>query len=155
LPTRMLSTMAVYLNTDTGNGNSFDRILWPISTYEYAALPNKEQQAPPTSYWYSREITPVMTVWPVPDDNATYTLKVRILSQMQDAKAQNGINPQIPFRWFDAFTAALAARLAAIYKPELEDKRKVDAERAWQIAAKEDTEAVPVYFIPMLGGYSR
>lgn len=155
LPGRMIAPMAVYMTTTNDGGTSYDRILWPISTYEYAALPNKSQQAPPTSFWYDRLSAPQVVMWPVPDASATYTLKLRILSQFEDATIPNGVTPDMPYRFIDAFTSALAARLAAIYKPELEDRRKADAERAWQIAATQDTENVPVYFLPMSQSYWR
>lgn len=155
LPARMISPMAVYMTVDPGSGDAFDRMLNPISTVEYAALPDKTTQAQPTTYWYNRQSTPQITLWQVPDDVNTYTLKLRILSQPEDATVPSGVTPDVPYRWFDAFTAALAARLAVIYKPELEDKRKVDAERAWQIAAKEDVELVPLYITPALSSYFR
>jgi hypothetical protein len=154
LPARLISPMAVYLTT-TINGVSTDRILAPISTYEYAALPNKTVQGAPTSFWFDRQITPVVYVWPVPDDNADYSLNLRIISQPDDAKLPNAVTAELPYRWLDAFTAALAARLAVIYRPELEAKRQADAERAWQIAATEDTENVPMFVIPGLSGYYR
>lgn len=156
LLSRFISPMAVYLTTESsGGGTAFDRILWPISTYEWSALPNKEQQGPPTSYWYQRLETPVVHLWPVPDGNATYTLKLRILSQLQDAVIPNGVTPAVPYRWFDWFSARLSHRLSRIYKPELEAARKADAQEAWQTAATEDTEMVPVYLLPMTGGYYR
>lgn len=151
---RLIAPTAVYL-TINNNGVATDRILTPISTYEYAALPVKTTQGVPTSYWFDRQETPVVYMWPVPDGNAQYVLNLRMISQPQDAKLGNGINAEIPFRWLDAFTAALAARLAVIYKPELEAKRQADAERAWTIAATEDTEQVPMYLIPTIGGYYR
>lgn len=154
LPARLISPMAVYITT-TNDGSSFDRILAPLSTYEYAALPDKTDQGAPTSYWFDRQVSPVVYMWPVPDDNATYTLKLRIISQPDDARLPNGITADVPYRWLDAFVAALAARLAVIYKPELEAKRQADAERAWQIAATEDTENVPLYVIPGLSSYWR
>jgi hypothetical protein len=154
LPARMISPMAVYVTTTpVGSSNSFDRILNPISTYEYASLPNKDEQAQPTTFWYNRQIAPQITLWQVPDGSATYVLKLQILSQPQDSKLPNGVTPNFPFRWLDAYTDALAARLSKIYKPELEDKRKMDAERSWQIAAKEDIEYCPVYVYPALGTY--
>jgi len=154
LPSRLISPMAVYMTVNPGgSGASFDRILNPISTYEYASLPNKDIQAQPTTYWYHRTIAPEIYIWQVPDDSATYTLKLRILSQPEDAKLPSGVTPNLPYRWLDAFTAALSARLAAIYRQDLEDKRKADAERAWQIAAKEDIEYVPQFIYPALGTY--
>ena len=154
LPSRLISPMAVYMTTTpNGSSQSFDRILNPISTFEWASLPNKDIQAPPTTFWLHRTISPEIFLWQVPDDSATYTLKLRILSQPEDAKIPSGTTPNLPYRWLDCFTASLAARLASIYRQDLEDKRKADAERAWQIAAKEDIEYVPQFIIPALGGY--
>jgi len=151
---RFLAPMAVYMTTTpSGGGSPFDRVLGPLSTFEYAALPDKTVQGPPTSYWYDRTITPTVYLWPVPDGNATYTLNLQILSQPQDASIPSGVTPDIPYRWFDAYAAALAARLAAIYKPEMEAIRAAAAERAWQIAAKEDIEYVPFFVIPGTSGY--
>lgn len=152
LPARMISPMAVYLTIDN-NGVATDRIMTPISTYEYAAIPTKTLQANPTTYWFERTNPPIVNVWPVPDDQATYTLNLRILSQLEDTKLPNGTTLQMPYRWLDVFTAKLAHRLSRMYAPQLEDKRAADAERAWQIAAKEDIEYTPMYVYPALGGY--
>lgn len=154
LPARMISPMAVYITvTPVGSSTSFDRILNPISTYEYAALPDKQTQASPTTYWYNRQIAPQITMWQVPDGSANYVLNLQILSQPDDAKLPNGVTPNFPYRWMDAFTSSLAARLSVIYRPDMEDKRKADAERAWTIAAKEDIEYVPFFVYPALGTY--
>jgi hypothetical protein len=155
LPARFVSPMAVYLTTTNTSGDETDRILFPISSYEYAALPNKTQQAPCTSYWFERTIVPKVNMWPVPDQTDVYTLKLRILSQLQDASIPNGVTPNLPYRWMDWFSARLAHRLARIYKPEIEAARKADAMEAWQNAAGEDIEYTPVYFMPQLGGYFR
>lgn len=149
LPTYLISFMAVYLsNNDTG----IDRILGPVSTYEYAALPNKTTSGQPNQYWFNRQVTPEITLWPVPDaDNLT--LKLRYLKQIEDAGMPNGTAPQIPYRWIDAFVAGLAARLAQIYKPELVPALDLKAKETWTIAATEDTEMTPLYITPGLSGY--
>lgn len=147
--------MAVFLRTYDSASTPIDRIMSPLSTYEYAALPNKTVQAPPNQYWFNRQITPEITLWPVPDDSQTYTLELRYLKQIQDASLVNGTVPQIPYRWIDAFVAGLAARLAQIYAPDKAPMLDAKAERAWQIAAKEDTEDVPLYIQPGLQGYAR
>lgn len=154
LPARLIAPMAVYLTTTYGS-TSNDRILTPISTYEYAALPTKTTQGPPTSFWFDRQESPVVHLWPVPDGDAVYTLNLRMVSQPQDAKLPNGQNLEFPYRFLDAFAAGLAARLSVIYRPELEDRRKADAERAWSIAATQDQEDVPLFVAPMIGGYYR
>lgn len=151
---RFINPMAVYMTTAPGgSGAPFDRVLGPLSTFEYAALPNKTVQGPPTSYWYDRTITPTVYLWPVPDGNATYTLQLQILSQPQDANLPSGVTPNIPYRWLDAFSKGLSARLAVIYKPEMEVVRSADAERSWRLAATQDTEDVPFFIIPGTSGY--
>lgn len=153
LPASMICFQAVYITTTDSSGTPIDRIMMPLSAFEYAAMPNKTQEAPPTQYWYNRQITPQITLWPVPDDSATYTLNLRYLKQIEDASFRSGTTPQIPYRWIDAFVTALAARLAAIYKPEIAGVLEARAERAWGIAAREDTEDVPLYIIPGLSSY--
>lgn len=161
LPARMVAIQAAYLSVD--NGSVTDRILWPLSTFEYAAIPDKTASAPPTSYWYNRQITPQITLWPVPDDDATYTLNLRILHQIQDASLASGTTLDLPYRWLDAWVSALAARLADLY-PDALIKTKgqgaiaemwAKAERAWTIAATEDQERVPLYIQPATQAYWR
>ena len=62
---------------------------------------------------------------------------------------------ELPTRFFDAITADLAHRLARIYRPALEQARKMDRDEAWSIASTEDTEWVPMYVSPGLSGYWR
>lgn len=154
LPARTVSILVAYVSTNIG-GATNDRLLNAISTYEYGAIPQKEIQAPPTVYWYNRQITPQLTIWPVPDDGGPYTLKLQTMVQVQDANLPSGETPDIPYRWYDAFVAGLAHRFARIYQPQLEAVRKIDYQEAWQFAASEDTEDVPLYIYPALGQYWR
>jgi len=141
---RMIAIQAAYITTTSG-GVSTDRIIWPYSTFEYAAIPDKTQEGPPTSYWFQRLETPLITLWTVPDDAATYVLNLRILHQIQDASLTRGATLNLPYRWLDSWVAGLAARLSQIYKPEMAERMDKMAERAWQIAATEDQERVPIY----------
>lgn len=154
LPDRMIAIQAAYITTSL-NGVDQDRVIWPLSVFEWASLPNKTQQAPPTSYWYDRKITPIMHLWPVPDDSATYTLKMRICRQIQDVTIPGGVTLDLPYRWLDVFVADLSYRLARIYAPDKEAARKVDSKEAWDNAATEDVENVPIYIQPNLSGYYR
>lgn len=147
LSPHLVAFQAPYITTTSG-GVSTDRLIFGYSTFEYAAIPDKTQQAPPTSYWLNMQTTPEITFWPVPDDNATYTFKVRQLRQIQDASLAGGTTPDIPYRWLDVYVAKLAHRFARIYAPQIEDKREMDAEKAWAIAATTDKEQVPGYLVP-------
>ena len=134
---------------------STDRSIYPISRSEYSTYPEKDIQAFPTVFWFDRLISPTITLWPVPDGNGPYTLYYYRVRQIQDAEYVNGQNIEIPYLWLDAFTSGLAARLARIYAPSLEGQRKMDADEAWQLAAKQDTENVYMMFNPGLSSYYR
>jgi hypothetical protein len=129
-----------------------DQIITPISRTEYAAYPNKTQAGSPVVYWFNRQATPTITLWPVPDD-ATETLNFYSVRQTQDANLASGENVEVPYRWLDAFVASLAWRLAEIYRPDVEQNMLTKAERAWRYAAEQDTENTPLYIYPQLGKY--
>jgi len=138
----------------TGSGTAqVDRLIFPISNTEYAALPNKTVQAPPTQFWFDRLISPTLTLYPTPDGNGPYTLYYYRVRQIQDAYAASGQNIEVPYLWLDAAVAGLAHRLARVFAPDLEDKRRMDAEDAWMIAAKQGVENVPLYIAPGLISY--
>lgn len=154
LPARTITILAAYISTTTGSTTT-DTILSPISTTDYASLPVKADEGVPSQFWYNRQLTPQVTFYPVPDDDTTYTLNLRILAQMEDVSLANGTTLDLPYRWMDAFTSGLASRLAQIYKPEMADRLDARAERAWKIAATEDQEDIPITVAPMIGGYFR
>jgi hypothetical protein len=140
----------------TGNGQSqFDRVIMPISRTEYAQVPNKNLQSPPTSFWFDRLINPTITLWPVPDQSNQYTLTFYRVIQIQDAEVSNAQTLDVPYRWLDAVCSGLAARLSAIYAPERLQLLTAKAEQSYQIASTQDTENVPLYIMPGLSGYYR
>ena len=162
MPRNIYALVAVYMTTTSG-GVSTDRILYPYSSFEYSAIPDKTEQGPPTAFWMNRLITPTITLWPVPDGNATYTLNLNCLSQIEDVSLANGTTLNVPYRWLDAWTSALTARLADIYPDALVKSQGpgavagmwAKAERAWNIAATEDKERVPQYLSVSTIGYYR
>src|SRR5690554_1985140 len=91
LPERIIAPLVAYIST-TQSGVTTDRIITPLSTEDYHSLPNKEQEGIPTSYQFDRQIAPEITLWPVPNDAATYTLKVRALARPEDVVLKNGTN---------------------------------------------------------------
>jgi hypothetical protein len=152
VPAETVMITNAYIRTGSGT-SSIDRLIFPISNTEYAALNNKFVQAPPTQFWFDRLISPTITLWQVPDGGGPYTLFYYRVRQIQDATLPNGFQIEVPYRWLDAMTAGLAHRLAAVFAPQLEQIRKMDAEEAWRIAATQDTENVPLYIAPGLIGY--
>lgn len=142
----------MYITTSI-SGTTNDRYISPISRTEYASYPNKTQQGFPAVYWFDRLISPTITLWPVPDGNGPYVMNYYSVRQTQDAVLSGGKTVEIPYRWLDAFAAALAWRLSEKYAPQLEMRMQQKADRAWTLAATQDTENVPLYIIPGLSGY--
>lgn len=135
---------------------AIDRIMYPLSRTEYASLSNKAfQQAFPSQFWFDRTISPSITIYPIPDSNGPYTLYYYRFRQIQDSMIQSGQVAEIPNRWIDAIIAGLAHRLCRIYARQLEQVRKADADEAWNIAATQDVENVPLNIVPGTGGYWR
>jgi hypothetical protein len=135
--------------------DGIDRLIFPISRTEYASYPNKTAEGVPSVFWYDRLISPTITLWLVPDGSTTYTLKYYRCVQIEDATLPSGVTPDVPYRFLDCMVAGLAHRLARIWAPALEEKREVDANKAWTIAATQDVENTPLMLGPMLGGYYR
>ena len=155
IPSTTIAILDVYRETTDGSGNTTDIVLYPISRSEYSAIPDKQEQAPPTYFWFDRLINPTITLWPVPDGGGPYVLKYYRINQVQDANVQGGQTLDIPYRFLDAFISGLAARLARIYAPSLLMEAKAEATRTWALASQQDQEFVPIFISPALGPYYR
>lgn len=151
---RTVMILDAWITTGTAP-NATDRFITPISRTEYASFSNKATQGFPTSYWFDRLITPTVTTWPVADSGGPYTLNYFFCSQEQDANLPGGETPDLPYLWLDVLVASLAYRLARIYAPQLEQVRKQDYNEAWNIAAGQNTENVPLSLMPQISGYYR
>ena len=149
--TVMILDLYIEQGDETGSPNS--RLLSSIDRSDYAALSNKLQQGPPTSFWFDRLISPTISLWPCPDGGGPYTLKYFRYRQVQDAGVAGAQTPEVPYLFLDAFVAGLAHRLARCYKPELVAQLKADADEAWQIAATQNTENSPMGLAPGISIY--
>lgn len=152
VPSTTIQILDVFIRYGTP---STDRILYPISRTEFASLPMKTQQGFPSQFWFDRLISPTITFYMTPDGNGPYTAYYYRYRQIQDSLTPNGQVAEIPNRWIDALIAGLAYRLSRIYAPELEQMRKDDAKEAWENAATQDVENVPLNIVPGTIGYWR
>jgi hypothetical protein len=155
VPARITDIQTAYISI-TNSGVTTDRVIGPMSVSEYASIATKTTQAPPTSYWFDRQLGSDQSIymWPVPDQTSVYTLKLRCLSQFQDVTLQSGSNVELPYRWLDAYVWGLSARLAVIYAPERAQAMEAKADKAWSIASATDGDAgVPVRFAASFRGY--
>lgn len=139
----------------TANTDPIDRVINPISRTNYSNQPDKFTQDFPTTYWLNRQINPLVTLWPTPDQNGPYVLNVYAVTQPQDAITSNGVGINMPYRFYEAFAAGLARRLARKYAPMMVQELTMEEGQAWAEASQEDTENVPMYIAPGMGGYFR
>lgn len=147
-----VAVLTVYRETGIGQSTS-DITLAPLSTTEYAMLNNKNTQGPPTSYWWNRQVTPILQLWPVPDLTNTYGLFCRVLLQIQDVVLPAGVQLDMPQRFFDAFTDGMCTRLSRHYAPDRYSTNAVAEQKSWNLAVKRGGEDVMVSMAPMLGSY--
>lgn len=137
--------------------NITDRIIWPLSRSAYAAMPNKNLQSPPTSFWFDRQLAPTVTLWPVPDESnsvsAYHQLVYYRCTVIEDADAKNGITMDIPRWWQLATVLGLAELLAMQYATDRVAGIAAKASTALKQAQDQDVENTPLTIAPALNTY--
>ena len=111
-----------------------------LSRDDYLAVPNKTTQGRPSQFFLDRLITPVLKIWPVPE-NSTDVVVFDRLVRIDDADtAQNTV--EVPFRFYPCLAAGLAYYIAikkapdrvqllkAVYEEEMDRAMSMDRDRA-------------------------
>ena len=111
-----------------------------LSRDDYLAVPNKTTQGRPSQFFLDRLITPVLKLWPVPE-NSTDVVVFDRLVRIDDADtAQNTV--EVPFRFYPCLAAGLAYYIAikkapdrvqllkAVYEEEMDRAMSMDRDRA-------------------------
>lgn len=152
-----IMVLDAYIRTNAGQVDQFDRIIWPISRTDYASMPNKEVEAPPTVFWFDRLLSPTITLWQTPDDAQVYELQYYRCIAIQDADVANGQTADIPPRWLMATVYNLAEMMNQAYPVQGFDGSKLamKAEKYLNDAITQDVENVPTYIAPAIGAYYR
>lgn len=154
VPENTVLMLDAYLELNPGTSNPIDLYMQPISRTEWAQFPNKVQVGRPTVYWFDRLIAPTVTIWQ-PPDSAGYTFNYYRVRQIQDSNLANAQTPEIPYRFFKAFSDALSAELAVIYAPERAVALAQAAKLTYDRAREMDSERVPLAITPGLSAYTR
>ena len=142
-----------YVTTGTAP-TAIDRVILPISRTEYMSYPNKEQQGFPTTFWFNRQLSPNVTLWPVPDGTQTSFTYAAVI-RLQDANLSATEQMDIPPIWLEAMVYGLAYRLAQIWAPAMVMPMKAMADESYQIAADQNVETAQQYISPQIAGYFR
>ena len=140
----------------TGSGVSQQDLVMPrISVSTYASIPNKLITGRPLQVMITRaQAIPTVTVWPVPDSAATYTLAYWRLRRIEDAG--NGVDTaDVNFRFLPALVAGLAYYIS-MKVPELIDRMpmlKQEYNEQFGLAAEEDREKATLRLVPRVGSW--
>jgi hypothetical protein len=150
LPTDTVDLLDHVIRTGAGSASTqADLTISRISVSTYATIPNKLQQARPIQLYIDRQLTPNVTVWPIPDNSQAYTLVYWRLRRIQDAG--DGVNTMdVPFRFVPCMVAGLSYYLAMKIPGGLErlGVLKEQYDEAWYIASTEDREKATERLVP-------
>ena len=134
-------------NTTTQN----DLVISRTSMYDYIAIPNKLVTGQPNQYAIERGVSaPTVYFYPTPDGAQTYTFFYRRLRRMQNAGTSGTTTADTNFRFYDAFIAGLAYRIACKRKEAfaLIPQLKAQYEEALLLAEEEDRDRSSIMLVP-------
>lgn len=117
-----------------GTDYSLDR----ISRDDFLTIPDKTTQARVMQFYVDRQITPVLKVWPTPDNSTDIIIFDRLV-RMDDAAAQTN-TLQIPFRFYPALAAGLAYYISLKKAPARTEVLKILYEEEMARAMEEDRD---------------
>ena len=127
--------------------DSEDLSIVRMGRQEYLSIPKKTTQGRPTQFYVDRQITPTMTVWPVPE-NSTDTLIFYRMKRLDDADAATN-NAQIPFRFLPCLVAGLSYHIALKRSPPRVEALRAIYEEEFHRASSEDIDhGVPLRLVP-------
>ena len=131
----------------SGTDYTIDR----ISRDEYLAIPTKTTTGRITQFFVDRQITPVLKVWPVPD-NSTDVIVYDCLTRIDDADTQTN-TLDVPFRFYPCLSAGLAYYIALKRAPERVQMLKAVYEEEMRRAIDEDRDRASFQITPSLRNY--
>ena len=152
LPSTVIDFLTVVVRMPIGPGtpSQVDLTVDRISRDYYLNIPNKLTQGRPVQFVVDRQITPVLYVWPTPDQN--YDLIVDRLVRMDDA-ASGANTLQVPFRFYPCLAAGLAYYIAMKKAPDRVQLLKAVYEEEFDRAMSEDRDRAALSLTPVRDYY--
>jgi len=150
--TAPIDVLDIYIR-ETINNQTTDFPLNKISRAEYANLSTKSTTGKPNQVFVDKQTTPTITVWPVPDKNSTYTVRMNVLTRMDDADGATD-TVDMPFRFFPCFTAGLAYYISMKRAPDKTPILKQIYEEEFTRALSQDEPRTSFRISPHLTRYN-
>ena len=123
-----------------------DYALDRVSRDTFLSIPNKTTQGRPSQFFLDRQITPVLKVWPVPE-NSTDVIIYDALTRMNDADSQTN-TLDMPFRFYPCLAAGLAYYISMKRAPNRVQLLKAVYEEEFERAMTEDRDRSSFNVVP-------
>mgnify|MGYP003637820240 CR=1 FL=1 len=120
-----------------------------VSRDAYLNIPTKTTQSRPSQFYVDRQITPILRLWPVPENSTDVVLFDRLV-RMDDA-ATPADTLQMPFRFYPALAAGLAYYIAIKRAPDRIQFLKAAYEEEMDRAMAEDRDRASFRIQPYTG----
>ena len=123
-----------------------DTVLSRSSLTTYHSLPDKTTAGRPSSYFLDRQYTPVVYLWPTPE-NSTDVIEYWRVVQPDDVTllAQD---TDSPYRWSEAMCSCLATKLAQKKNPDRYAALYAASEISFNLASGDERERANLRIIP-------
>ena len=141
LDSHLISIMDAYLRRD-----SVDIPMASMARDEYSAIVNKSEQGRPDRYYLDRTTPPSITFWQVPENSTDEFIYWGLFRTHSVTELFQ--EPDIPYRYYEAFAAGLAARLAEKFDPEREAALFAKASNKLEQARQADREIIDTQMLP-------
>mgnify|MGYP001275027598 FL=1 len=137
----VIDILSVVVKRD-GTDYSLER----LSRDGFLTIPNKTTQGRVNQFFLDRQITPVLKLWPVPD-NSTDVVYYDALTRMDDADIYTN-TMDMPFRFYPCLAAGLAYYIALKRAPNRIQMLKAVYEEEFDRAATEDRDRSSFNVVP-------
>ena len=135
---------------DSTSSSTFSDIsIQRISRSEYLGVPDKSTTGRPSQYFVDRKETPVLKLYPTPDDRTTYKFISYRIQRIDDVTA-SAQDQEVPSRFVQCMTLGLAYQLCLKRNPQKAGLIKIDYEESFNRAADEDRDRASISLTPRL-----
>ena len=126
--------------------SSTDISIGRIGRDSYLSIATKSTTGRPTQFYVDRLITPVVKVWPTPENSTDQFIYDRVI-RIDDA--DTSVNTvQIPFRFYPCLAAGLAYYISLKRAPDRIQILKALYEEEFLRAAEEDRDKANIFLVP-------
>jgi len=143
------STIDILSTVVTRDGTDFE--IDRLSRSGFLNIPSKSQTGRPNQFFLDRQITPVLKIWPVPDNN-TDIVKFNRLTRLDDADTFTD-TVDVPFRFYPCLAAGLAYYLSMKKNPQMMGMLKSVYEEEMIRAMEEDRDRASFRISPPAYNY--